>query len=146
MPGEDLYEIAVGEAKSALMHGSLAGFLWHQGESDNVHNTTSPSYITDFKTIRSAFRDNGINAPLFVAIATYHPNENSIKNKQMGCDTIIQNAQRKIIAQFPDVYPGPNTDLLDKCCDRHDGVHFSVTGLDKHAGLWRKAIEVWQDR
>lgn len=118
--------------------------LWHQGESDNLLNTSSESYISDFEYIRMVFRNNDIKAPIFIAIATYHPNENSIKNKQFGCDTIIQNAQKSLIDKFPDIFLGANTDILDKSYYRHDGVHFSVIGLEKHAELWLESIKAQQ--
>jgi len=118
--------------------------FWHQGESDNLFNTSLDTYISEFENIRKTFRNNDIKAPIFIAIATYHPNENSIKNKQYGCDTIIQNAQIKLIDKFPDIFLGANTDILDKSYYRHDGVHFSVIGLEKHAELWLESIKAQQ--
>ncbi|MBN2280243.1 MAG: hypothetical protein JXQ65_06665 [Candidatus Marinimicrobia bacterium] len=115
--------------------------LWHQGESDNLFNTAYDSYILDFEDIRNTFRNNGVHAPILMAIATYHPNENALKNKQLGCDEIIQKAQKKLIEKYSDVYAGANTDLLDNCYDRHDGVHFSVLGLEKHAELWLESLK-----
>lgn len=34
MPGEDLYEHALGIAREALKGGALKAILWHQGETD----------------------------------------------------------------------------------------------------------------
>ena len=118
--------------------------FWHQGESDNLFNTSLETYISEFENIRTTLRNNDIKAPIFIAIATYHPNENSIKNKQYGCDTIIQNAQKNLIEKFPDIFLGANTDILDKGYYRHDGVHFSVIGLEKHAELWIESIKAQQ--
>ena len=110
--------------------------LWHQGESDNIQNTTTNEYVSDFETIRKTFRINEINAPIFIAIASYYPTENALMKKQLGCDSLIQNAQYKLIEKHSDIYLGANTDNLDKIYDRHDGIHFSAIGLEKHADLW----------
>jgi len=113
--------------------------FWHQGESDNLANTSSSSYIGDFESVLATFRKNSVLAPLFVAIASYHPG--SIPDKPNGCDPAIQEAQKKIIKSHVDVFTGPNTDDLDKCYYRYDGVHFSVPGLEKHAELWLESIK-----
>ncbi len=44
MPGADLYENAVRTVKSALVHGRLAGVLWHQGEGDSGRHDEAMSY------------------------------------------------------------------------------------------------------
>lgn len=44
MPGKDLYERAVKEAKAALEQGTLGGFLWHQGEHDSCIEEMADSY------------------------------------------------------------------------------------------------------
>jgi hypothetical protein len=44
MPGEDLYEQAVKQARAALEEGALAGFLWHQGEHDACGEEMAATY------------------------------------------------------------------------------------------------------
>jgi hypothetical protein len=55
--GADLYETAVQRAKLALKDGTLAGILWHQGESDtgteenaNTYGTRLAKMIADLRT------------------------------------------------------------------------------------------------
>lgn len=119
--------------------------LWHQGESDNLENTPTEDYIYYFESIRLAFLNKEVEAPIFVSIASYHPNENSLRNKKFGSDVEIQRAQESLIKKHQNLFLGANTDKLDKSYYRFDGVHFSVLGLEKHAELWldilKKAIE-----
>lgn len=42
--GGDLYENAVHRAKEAVKHGTLAGVIWHQGESDTGSKDKADSY------------------------------------------------------------------------------------------------------
>jgi Carbohydrate esterase, sialic acid-specific acetylesterase len=42
--GGDLYSNAVARAKAAVKDGTLAGVLWHQGESDSSDKTLAESY------------------------------------------------------------------------------------------------------
>ena len=44
MPGEDLYERALGIAREALGGGALKAILWHQGETDAQHLELAQSY------------------------------------------------------------------------------------------------------
>ena len=44
MPGEDLYERALGIAREALKGGALKAILWHQGETDAQHLELAQSY------------------------------------------------------------------------------------------------------
>ncbi|MHC1733127.1 MAG: sialate O-acetylesterase [Bacteroidales bacterium] len=113
--------------------------LWHQGESDNLANTSGTSYIGDFESVLATFRKNNVFAPLFMAIASYHPG--SIPDKPNGWDPAVRQAQKEIIKSRVDVYMGPDTDALNKCYYRYDGVHFSEPGLEKHAELWLKSLK-----
>ncbi|MFC0875639.1 sialate O-acetylesterase [Saccharicrinis sp. FJH2] len=115
--------------------------LWHQGETDNQYNTSKETYIEKFKTIRSAFRSNHVDAPIFVAVASYIPVEDILLRKNNGCDPNIQNAQKQLAELFPDVFQGANTDSMDKTYYRNDGLHFSDAGLWKHAELWLEVLK-----
>lgn len=48
--------------------------------------------------------------------------------------------QETFPAQFPGVHPGPDLDALFDTRHRHDGGHFSDTGLDAAALAWWEAI------
>lgn len=110
---------------------------WHQGESDNIKNTSTEEYMEQFLTIREAFRERGIKAPIVVAVASYHP---LCLEEERGCSSDIRNAQKRLAKEYKDIYPGPDTDKLDKCYQRADGIHFSHVGQQQHAALWVDAL------
>lgn len=112
--------------------------LWHQGESDNINNTSEENYIRMFETIREVFRSRGINSPIGVAVASYHP---YCVNENEGNDPAIRNAQKKLAKKYDDIFEGPDTDKLNKAFQRGDGVHFSEKGQETHAAGWLKAIK-----
>jgi hypothetical protein len=105
--------------------------IWHQGESDNLENTSKELYKLRLKTILTQIRNSGQKADLYVCTASYHPAVIGIKGK--GTDTIIQQAQIEFVNENPGTKPGANTDEIMYAFDRHDGVHFSTVGLDKFA-------------
>ena len=110
---------------------------WHQGESDNIKNTPTEKYMQDFLTIREAFRERGIDAPIVVAVASYHQ---WCLDEDYGRSDDIRNAQKRLAKEYKDIYQGPDTDKLDKCYQRADGIHFSHVGQRQHAALWLKSI------
>ncbi len=105
--------------------------LWHQGENDARAGTSPNAYAEMFTELVDSLRDYGINAPVFVAVAT-------ICN-DLGSDA-IRSAQRGLPDAIEGVYPGADTDTLSDMHDRHDFCHFSRTGLVKHAALWNDSI------
>lgn len=113
--------------------------LWHQGESDNIANTSVENYVKRFESIRKVFRDRGITAPIYIAVASYHPACIADDN---GIDKNVRNAQKLLAKKYKDIYLGPDTDKFDRCVYRHDGVHFSSKGLEAHAKAWLKAFKV----
>lgn len=118
--------------------------LWHQGETDNVNNTSKANYINSFQKMYEAIQSKGIKSPVFTATASYMPREDLLLEKQKGCDTIIQNAQKKIVEDNSNVFLGPNTDELIQSYYRYDGLHFSVLGLQKHAELWFETLKTYE--
>lgn len=121
-----------------VRHGIHIDYVcWHQGESDNIANTSREVYIERFLSIRDAFRSRGITAPFIVAQASYHPD---CLDEDLGRSKEIREAQRELARRYDDIFLGPDTDKLDKLYQRADGVHFSWLGQREHADLWVKAI------
>jgi len=60
--GGDLYENAVHRAKLAMKDGTLAGIIWHQGESDTGTKEKANSYATRLAKMISDLRAD-LNAP-----------------------------------------------------------------------------------
>jgi hypothetical protein len=105
--------------------------IWHQGETDNYENTPKAIYKARLNSILSQLRQHGINSDFYVCIASYNPSQTGVKPH--GIDTAIQNAQIEFAREASGVKSGANTDSLIQAIDRHDGLHFSQTGLDKFA-------------
>ena len=122
----------------AAAHVKIDCICWHQGESDNIINTPTGTYIERFESIREEFRKRGFNAPFIVAVASYHP---LCLDEDNGCSKDIRNAQIELAKKHEDIFRGPDTDKLNKCYQRADGIHFSEKGQPQHADLWVKVIK-----
>lgn len=129
-PGGDLNGRIARTAKALdSAHIRVTHVAWHQGES-NIRNS-SEEYTAAFGEVLQSLRDTGIDAPVFPAIATICNNAGSNE---------IRQAQASLPDVYPNVFPGPNTDSLDRFEHRHDMCHFSTLGLALHAELWRDAF------
>jgi hypothetical protein len=104
--------------------------LWHQGESD--WQTPRDIYIRLFHTMAEYLRDNGVDAPIFVAQTTLCKGRRAPE---------IQQAQIQLPATMDNVFAGANADEVDRLRDRQEDLcHFKETGLAQLARLWRDAI------
>ena len=120
--------------------------LWHQGESDHttVNSATdlnSFQYREYLKEIRNQLINDGFNAPMLVAKASFYASAN-------GVDTDITTGQSDFVDQTINVYDGPNTDVYTTTTDRISTTegHFNATGLPKVATDWVTAITDVIDR
>jgi hypothetical protein len=102
--------------------------LWHQGESDAALNISPTDYRLRFLNVLKGIREAGVDAPVFVAVATHCG--------QYGENKDIRWVQRDIVNHDLRIWQGPDTDTLSAAEFRHDGCHFSTRGLDAHADLW----------
>lgn len=105
--------------------------LWHQGESD-ARWTTQQEYIDMFGQMLEGMRGEGVDAPVYVAVASACGH---------GGSDAIRAAQREIPHKFANTRPGPNTDEIDRLRWRRDGCHFSAEGLKLHANAWTEVLE-----
>ena len=106
--------------------------FWHQGESDASRKTTKDEYKSMFMAMLEKMRKYGIDAPIYVAVAT------RCGSGAPGYE--IQQAQRELVNTDLEIFPGPYTDEITSIEDRHDACHFSDRGLDKHADMWLRAV------
>jgi lysophospholipase L1-like esterase len=109
-----------------------------QGESDLIFGTTGEDYLARFGAVITALRQNGIEAPIFVAIESGYCDG---AGTPPAPDNPIVLAQKRLIAGRDGVYFGPDMDAaLDSAADRHDRCHMSGTGARKLSRLWAAAI------
>jgi hypothetical protein len=132
VPGSGLFDRIVDTRQQLAEHGlEVTHLLWHQGETDAGAGTSAGEYFTRFRKMESGVRALGIEAPLYVAVASLCWNQG---------DEEIREAQRRIIRTLPNAFAGPDTDTLDRFTWRRDLCHFSAAGLEEHARLWFEAL------
>ena len=117
-------------------HIRLTHVFWHQGESDNVLNTTKAKYKEHLGAILQTLRKYQ-SADFYVSIASYH---SVAIAKPLGVDNAIRDAQQEFINENKGVLAGPDTDTIIHAIHRHDSVHFSDFGMTAYAQLWFNAI------
>jgi hypothetical protein len=128
--GGDLHSRIINAISEVTQSGlKVTHLLWHQGESDI--GTSKQEYKKMFMHMLYDIRSRGIEAPIYVSIATRCGR--SILNE-------IQEAQTELVDISSEIYPGPNTDNLGFCY-RYDGCHFSDEGLEKYADLWIEKLK-----
>ncbi|MEK7950799.1 sialate O-acetylesterase [Luteolibacter soli] len=120
--------------------------LWHQGESDANQTDSKCTLSGDLyrqylaTIIRESRKQSGIEAPWFVAQASYHvPGDESSDDLRSGQAALWKEG----IA-----LEGPDTDTLkgDLREANGKGVHFSSKGLREHAALWERKITPWLEQ
>jgi hypothetical protein len=133
-PGGDLHpRIADVKARLDAAGVRVTHIFWHQGESD-AYATTGSEYVERFDQLLTTLRERGLDAPVYPAVATRCGA--GVRPKAAE----IQAAQRSLPERFEGVFPGPDTDQLDRFSHRVDGCHFSDEGLRAHAALWIQAV------
>jgi hypothetical protein len=104
--------------------------LWQQGEADAMAGTTHDEYRQQFSRLVALLRSQGVTAPIIAALSTRCRNEGS---KQ------IRSGLKESVASDPTLRLGPDTDALTGSF-RHDGCHFSASGIEAAAELWLPTI------
>lgn len=128
------YHSRILEANEEL---NLLGFpithiLWHQGESDTINGTTTTEYKERFLDMLSSMRQNGIKAPIYIALSSRYGRQTSRE---------VIDAQKQLSEENDDIFEGPNTDIIDRLEERtEDGQRFTEIGLEKHANAWLKVL------
>lgn len=113
--------------------------LWHQGEADNLLNTSTNQYVSDLQfVINQTRQDYSRNMSWVVARATYGDNIG-------GVDPAIIAAQDIVINSTGNVFAGPNTDGIQVPRKRPplfdiDAIHFDFDGLVEVANAWNASL------
>lgn len=134
--GGDLNKMQIDVVNATRPQYKFTQVLWHQGESDYGLKTSDSQYTKDFNSLAQSLRKQGVDAPIYVSVAT-----------KCGIDPAWSKNNPVALAQnqLPDiskgVYAGPNTDALLNKLDRYDDCHFSGSGQEKFADAWVNAIK-----
>ncbi|WP_019987624.1 sialate O-acetylesterase [Rudanella lutea] len=105
--------------------------LWHQGEGDI--DRSGQAYIDNVRYVidKSRQQANAGSMAWVVSRVSYTQGRNN--------PGIIQ-AQEQIINSVPNVFAGPNTDVLVGPENRFDDVHFGGSGLIQLIALWNLSL------
>lgn len=113
--------------------------LWHQGEADNLINTPFNSYLFDLQTVIGQSRkEYSSNLSWVIARASY--------GDFIGLrDEAVIMGQNQVIANTPNVFPGPDTDGIQVPRKRPplndtEGLHFDYNGLVEVANAWNGSL------
>jgi hypothetical protein len=131
-PGGNLHPRIFTALEGLSAHGLIPNaFLWHQGEMDAGHKTSTENYVKSGTALVNSLRAKNMPAPIFIAKATIcmkFPND------------AVREAQSRLADELSGVNPGPDTDQLIHWNDRSDFCHFSIAGLERHAELWLEKL------
>jgi len=131
IPGGENNKLLNTKMKMAKQMGlEIDMFLWHQGETDAMLNTSLDTYYDNFLLIKDE-------------IDLYFPNTKILMARASKCgdtsSSIIIQAQNLLISNNYNIYSGPYTDLLGNDY-RYDNCHFNGMGANYHAVLWYQEI------
>jgi hypothetical protein len=131
-PAGDLHQRILDAALMVRSRGlEITHLLWHQGESD-AGRTSRADYKARFEAMLENLRKNGIDAPIYVSVAS--------RCYFTPPDPEIQLAQCELVDPAKGIFPGPNTDNLGNSF-RYDDCHFSNAGLEEFARLWIEQLK-----
>lgn len=120
-------------AVEAFGSDGVRAVLWHQGESDNILNTSTADYRQRLESVIAQSRiDAAHEVPWGIAQASYLP--------AYGVDQAILDAQLDVATSDQRNFVGAATDDLTGAAWRWDGVHFNEAGLREHAQRWLDAL------
>ncbi|HXT06932.1 MAG TPA: sialate O-acetylesterase [Roseiarcus sp.] len=114
--------------------------LWDQGEADYVEGTSEEVYRQQLTSMIDTLRQHGVDANVFVSIASKCLEPSNGAFKTFSPDNAIVRAQRQMQDDRDDVRRGVNTDTLVDDLDRYDDCHLGDTGANKVAQAWAKLL------
>ena len=121
--GNDLNNMFKDVLQALLKEYRVTDLVWHQGESDRVYTHTDV-YETYFMSMVNSVRDIGIDAPIFVSIASICGEEGSwlYPNRVTAAQTRLSDNEGLEL--------GVNTDEVVPIELRYDKCHFGKVGQE----------------
>lgn len=115
--------------------------IWHQGETDYADETAPDAYRVLFGKIVALLRAGGVDAPIFVSVATYCE-----PMRSWSPDNPIAKVQRALPDAAKNIWPGADSDAFDPKTSRFDNCHLSAAGQAQMARMQAAAIEAYDRR
>lgn len=128
-PGGDLFEEAVRRAKIAQESGTLAGILWHQGESEAGNRQRAEAYAQSLSKVIEGFRKelNAPDVPVIVGeLGEFLYTRTNPQGKLRSPQAVVVNQQ---IRSFPDIMPNAGVALSAGLDHKGDVLHFDGDSL-----------------
>ncbi|MBY3027094.1 sialate O-acetylesterase [Rhizobium leguminosarum] len=135
--GGDLNPVLVDTVKQ--LHDSgyrITSVLWVQGEKDLVIGTAAETYQKHFKSMVDTLRQHGVEAPVYISIASKCLEPSNGGFKEHIPDNAIVRAQLALSKIGNGIREGVNSDALLDQDDRYDDCHIGGTGAEKAAQAW----------
>ncbi|MBY2912150.1 sialate O-acetylesterase [Rhizobium leguminosarum] len=135
--GGDFNPVLVGTVKQLQGSGyRITNVLWVQGEADLVMGTTAKAYQERFMSMVDTLRQHGVEAPVYISIASKCLEPSNGGFKEHIPDNAIVRAQLALSKSSHGIREGVNSDALLDGDDRYDDCHFGGTGGEKAARAW----------
>jgi hypothetical protein len=130
----DLNDMLMETLKPLLATYKITDVVWHQGENDLRFGTPGKVYQASFRSLLDTLREAGIDAPVFIAVAS------ACGTSRLNGNAIAE-GQRALVDNRT-IFLGADTDaLLDDSDRKNDRCHLSESGQKKTALSYAAAIE-----
>ncbi|PDS99882.1 hypothetical protein CO659_03875 [Rhizobium sp. S9] len=135
--GGDLNPVLIDTMKQLQDSGyRITSVLWVQGEADLVHGTTSEAYQKHFMSMVDTLRQHGVEAPVYISIASKCLEPSNGGFKEHIPDNAIVRAQLALSKSGHGIREGVNSDALLDGDDRYDDCHIGGSGAEKVSQAW----------
>lgn len=114
----------------------ITSVLWVQGEADLVFGTTAEAYQERFLSMVGTLRQHGVEAPVYISIASKCLEPSNGGFKEHIPDNVIVQAQLALSKSGHGIREGVNSDALLDGDDRYDDCHFGGSAEEKVSQAW----------
>lgn len=135
----DLNERLLSALKTLPSGYKVTEVVWHQGEQDFKLMTPADLYAASFNSLVETLRENGVDAPVFNAVATRCGTKASwtAANPTAAAQRAVIDDRRVFLGADTDALLGEADRAADKC-------HLSESGQAKTAAAYAQAIKAYR--
>ncbi|ANM10408.1 MULTISPECIES: sialate O-acetylesterase [unclassified Rhizobium] len=135
--GGDLNPVLIDTMKQLQASGHrVTSVLWVQGEADLVIGTTAEAYQQRFMSMVDTLRQHGVEAPVYISIASKCLEPSNGGFKEHVPDNAIVRAQMALSKSGHGIREGVDSDALLDGDDRYDDCHIGASGAEKVSLAW----------
>ncbi|RFB88789.1 hypothetical protein B5K11_25390 [Rhizobium leguminosarum bv. trifolii] len=135
--GGDLNPVLIDTMKQLQASGHrVTSVLWVQGEADLVIGTTAEAYQQRFMSMVDTLRQHGVEAPVYISIASKCLEPSNGGFKEHVPDNAIVRAQMALSKGGHGIREGVDSDALLDGDDRYDDCHIGGSGAEKVSLAW----------